>query len=178
MDIIEMLKDDYIYACCFTAATLILIKLVFEPLEKLYYAIKNRRKRNTGKRYKDYYQYKKADKQEYLTHKLLKDQEYEIYLYLKSLCDSKELLVLPKMNAENFSNLKSTNVPVDFLICNKKFNIIAGIDLNMNNKGKQVEDIFHTIKKPIFVIQTHEEIYKEQLTNIINFVYDKYVKYT
>lgn len=155
-----------------------LVKLVFEPIEKLYYKIRYRKPKNQI-RYKEYYQYKdETTTPQYNTRKLLDNAEYEFYMFFKNECENKDMIALPKIKVEQFTNLAYTEHPADFIICDQEYNVIAGIELESNvpdTKAELVEKVFHIIKKPIFRINFQNNIYQEQTRDIINFLYEKYI---
>lgn len=169
----KLFKQEIISTCIYVIAIILIVKLIFEPLEKLFHTIKNKSKYSKGILYKDYYQYK--SKQEntnnsYAVNRLLNEHEYDFYLYLQKECNNKNFLIIPKIKIEQFSTLPYTDKPVDFLICDSKLNVIAGIELDINDKKKIIERAFHKINKPIYLIDIHNPEYKEQVSNIIKFL--------
>ena len=118
---------------------------------------------------------------------LLTKAEYSFYLTLKDKCDKNNLLICPKVRMEDFINvtdkqnhskyrgyIKSRHI--DFLICDNKLRIIAGIELDdnthKNEKVKNVDElkqkIFEQISLPLFRIKMSDGYYKEQIQEIIN----------
>lgn len=169
----ELFKQEMISTCIYVIAIVFIVKLIFEPLEKLFHAIKNKSKYSKGIMYKDYYQYKTQQNytnNPYTVNKLLNEQEYQFYLHLENECNNKNFIVVPKIKVEHFSTLPYTEIPVDFLICDKKFNVMAGIELEINDNKKIIESTFHKIHKPIYLIDIHNPEYKEQVSNIIKFL--------
>lgn len=174
------MKDIY-YVTISVIIILLLVKFVFEPLERLYYKIRYRKPQNKT-RYKDYYLYKESNNtaaQQYTTKKILDDTEYDFYQFIKNECDNYDMVVLPKMKLEQFTNLVYTEQPVDFIICDQGLNIIAGIELESNSletKAELIEKTFHLIKKPIFRIKSQKDIYQEQVKDIVLFLHEKYIE--
>lgn len=118
---------------------------------------------------------------------LLTKAEYSFYLTLKDECDKNNLLICPKVRMEDFINvtdkqnhskyrgyIKSRHI--DFLICDIKLRIKAGIELDdnthKNQKVKNVDElkqkIFEQISMPLFRIKMSDGYYKDQIQKIIN----------
>lgn len=118
---------------------------------------------------------------------LLTKAEYSFYLKLKEECDKNNLLICPKVRMEDFISVtdKKNHLKyrgyikarhIDFLICDNKLHIKAGIELDDNThkqeKIKQVdnlkEKIFKQISLPLFRIKMSDGYYQEQIQKIIN----------
>lgn len=118
---------------------------------------------------------------------LLTKAEYSFYLKLKEECDKNNLLICPKVRMEDFINVtdKHNNLKyrgyikarhIDFLICDNKLHIKAGIELDDNThkqeKIKQIdklkEKIFKKISLPLFRIKMSDGYYQEQIHKVIN----------
>lgn len=118
---------------------------------------------------------------------LLTKAEYSFYIKLKEECDKNNLLICPKVRMEDFINvtdqknytkyrgyIKSRHI--DFIICDNKLHIKAGIELDDNThkkeKIKQIDElkekIFKQISLPLFRIKMSDGYYKDQIQGIIN----------
>ena len=120
---------------------------------------------------------------------LLSKAEYSIWNVLKAKCDKYDLIICPKIRMEDFINvdvkdyskrqsyrgrIKSRHV--DFLLCDKKLNILAGIEIDDNTHlkeaSKEVDEfknkVFKTINIPLYRIVLSEGYYEKQI--------DKYLK--
>ena len=140
------------------------------------YNIRNKQKNRISKEVK-YYPYK----QKYL----LTKTEYKFYKILKEKCDSKNILIFPKVRLEDFIDITSKQNKqkyrnyiksrhIDFLLCNKNLNIIAAIELddNSHNTQKAIKidefknKLFQKIGIPLNRIKVASD-YEYQINNII-----------
>ena len=119
---------------------------------------------------------------------LLTKAEYSIWNLLKAKCDKYEMIICPKIRMEDFINvdikdyskrqsyrgrIKSRHV--DFLICDKKLNILAGIEIDDNShlkeSSKEIDEfknrVFKTINIPLFRIVLNEGYYEKQIDNYL-----------
>lgn len=140
------------------------------------------KKRNVKKQkqiqqpYEPYYKEapKEPERLSYSKKKVLNKTEKEFYQFTKKECEKRNLILLAKVKPEQFTYITYTKEPVDFIICNNDFDIIAGIELEgngfSNNKEEIIEKIFHKMHLPIFRIKPNKEEYQEQIVNILNFL--------
>lgn len=117
---------------------------------------------------------------------LLSKAEYAFYNILKKKCDENNLIICPKVRMEDFLNVTDKkNIlkyrgyirsrHIDFMICNSKLFLLAGIELDdnthMNSKVAQVDEfkdkVFQTINLPLFRIRMTQGMYENQIDNII-----------
>lgn len=127
--------------------------------------------------------------QEYLPYRqkyLLSKTEYAFYNELKKQCDEKNLLICPKVRMEDFIEVTDTeNVNkyrgyiksrhIDFIICNDKLHILAGLELDDNShltKRAQETDefknqVFKVINLPLYRIRTNNT-YKSEIQKVID----------
>lgn len=131
-----------------------------------------------NEKYPDYLPYEKK--------MLLSKAEYVFYNILKKKCDENNLIICPKVRMEDFLNVtdkKNTlkyrgyirSRHIDFMICNSKLFLLAGIELDdnshQNNKVAQVDEfknkVFEIIKLPLFRIRMSQGMYESQIDNII-----------
>lgn len=105
---------------------------------------------------------------------ILNKTEKEFYEFTKVECEKRNFILLPKVKPEQFTYITYARDVADFIICNKDFELIAGIELEengfSNNKEEIIEDIFHKMKLPIFRIKPNKELYQEQVIDILNFL--------
>lgn len=118
---------------------------------------------------------------------LLTKTEYSFYNNLKPLCDNANLIICPKVRMEDFLEvtdkqhhqkyrgyIKSRHI--DFLICDNKLHMIAGIELDDKShnqeKAKQTDEfknqVFKTIDVPLYRIKVSNGMYNDQIIKIIN----------
>lgn len=124
----------------------------------------------------------------YVKKYLLTKAEYAFWGILKKRCDEKNLIICPKVRLEDFiettikdnkerlswrGRIKSRHI--DFLVCDSKLNVVAGIELDDNThynaKAKEIDDfknkVFNTIKIPLFRINMKDGYYDQQIEMII-----------
>lgn len=118
---------------------------------------------------------------------LLTKAEYSFYQTLKQECDLRNFLICPKVRMEDFIEvtdkqnymkyrgyIKSRHI--DFLLCDIKLNILAGIELDdKTHSQKDVQrvdnfknGVFNTIGIPLYRIKMSDGLYKENITKIIS----------
>lgn len=118
---------------------------------------------------------------------LLTKTEYNFYSVLKPMCDSRQLLICPKIRLEDFINVKVMDSKekmkyrgyiksrhVDFIICNNMLNILAAIELDDPShntaKAKQTDEfkneLFRSVGIPLFRIKTNSD-YNYMLNTIL-----------
>lgn len=121
---------------------------------------------------------------------LLTKTEYYFYNILKQKCDANNLLICPKVRLEDFINVKTRDYKetlkyrgyiksrhVDFIICDSKLRIIAGIELDdkSHESAKAIKtdnfknELFNTINIKLFRIKT-TNIYEKEIDNMINYI--------
>lgn len=117
---------------------------------------------------------------------LLSKTEYAFYNELKKQCDEKNLLICPKVRMEDFIEVVNTeNVNkyrgyiksrhIDFIICNDKLQILAGLELDDNShltkRAQQTDEfknqVFKVIKLPLYRIKTNNT-YKSEIQKVID----------
>ncbi len=124
----------------------------------------------------------------YKKRQLLTKTEYIFYNTLRKKCDETHLLICPKVRFEDFIEvtekeyrklqkfrgyIKSRHI--DFLICDSKLNILAGLELDdkSHNTKKAIQtdnfknNVFRKIGIPLFRIKTSQN-YKSEIQHIIN----------
>lgn len=118
---------------------------------------------------------------------LLTKPEYGFWGVLKQKCDTYGLLICPKVRIEDFVTVKSDNAKerqkyrgyvksrhIDFLLCDSKLNIIAGIELDDKSHDKDnvkkvdtlKDDVFGAIGVPLFRVKVRGN-YESQIDNIL-----------
>lgn len=117
---------------------------------------------------------------------LLTKAEYAFYQVLKPICDKKEILICPKVRMEDFleitdkKNLQKyrgyiKSRHIDFILCNSKLYMIAGIELDdkthqkdeVKEKDNFKDKVFQTINIPLYRIKMSEGEYKKQIEKIL-----------
>lgn len=125
----------------------------------------------------------------YKKKKLLTQTEYHFYMTLKEECDERNLLICPKVRMEDYIDITTNKEKqkyrgyiksrhIDFLICDKELNIIAGLELDdnsHNNPKTQKTDelknnIFKNINIPLMRVNVTSGRYREQIINILNYL--------
>lgn len=116
---------------------------------------------------------------------LLTKTEYAFYVLLKKECDKNNFLICPKVRMEDFLTvtdpdknkyrgyIKSRHI--DFIICNSKLYLLAGIELDdpshYNISSAEIDlmkdKIFEKIKLPLFRV-TVSGTYEEQIAHIMD----------
>lgn len=118
---------------------------------------------------------------------LLSKAEYAFYQILKQECDAHSFLICPKVRMEDYLDItdkqnymkyrgyiKSRHI--DFLLCDEKLNIIAGIELDDNSHSKKdtqkVDEfkngVFQAINIPLYRVKMSEGQYKDTIIKIIS----------
>lgn len=117
---------------------------------------------------------------------LLTKTEYKFYKTLKEICDQKQIIICPKVRLEDFIEVSQTENKqkyrgyiksrhVDFLLCDSKLYIKAGIELDDSShntaKAQEVDElkdnIFNAINIPLYRIKTNSQDYTAEINNII-----------
>lgn len=118
--------------------------------------------------------YRQGKAESFYEHKhLLTKAEYYFWRRLKSRCDECGFLICPKVRMEDFVNVKTDDYKlrqryrgyiksrhVDFLLCDKDLNIVAGIELDDSSHSKDnakkidglKNDVFDAIGIPLYRI--------------------------
>lgn len=132
----------------------------------------------------------------YRRRNLLTKSEYAFWRVLQSLADKNGFLICPKVRMEDFlavsaksekgrqswrGKVKSRHI--DFIICDRNLNMLAGIELD-DNSHKYNEDtiksdrfknaVFAAIKIPLYRIQANNSRYEEQISGIMKSLKNKY----
>ena len=118
---------------------------------------------------------------------LLTKPEYGFWAVLKQKCEPHGLLICPKVRIEDFVTVNCDNVKlrqryrgyvksrhIDFLLCDGKLNILAGVELDdkSHDKGnvKKVDtlkdDVFGAIGVPLYRIKTKGN-YESQIDDVL-----------
>lgn len=117
---------------------------------------------------------------------LLTKTEYTFYNILKRKCDSKNMLICPKVRMEDFLQVTDTENKmkyrgyiksrhIDFILCDNKLNMIAGLELDdrshQQEKAKEADQfkdaVFQKINTPLYRVAVGAD-YNEELDNILN----------
>lgn len=171
----------------YIAILIIIWAILLSPIIILIIGIKKRKKKKQNTEFKTYtendkiYPYKKK--------KLLTQTEYHFYMTLKEECDERNLLICPKVRMEDYIDITTNKEKqkyrgyiksrhIDFLICDKELNIIAGLELDdnsHNNPKTQKTDelknnIFKNINIPLMRVNVTSGRYREQIINILNYL--------
>ena len=104
----------------------------------------------------------------YIRKNLLTDTEHQFYRILKGKCDQNNIIVCPKVRLEDFINVTVNENKlkyrgyirsrhVDFILCDRNLNIIAGVELDDNShksvEARKIDDfknkLFYTIRIPL-----------------------------
>ncbi len=119
---------------------------------------------------------------------LLSKTEYAFYNELKKQCDEKNLLICPKVRMEDFievTDAENTNKyrgyiksrHIDFIICDDKLRILAGLELDDNShltkRVQQTDEfknqVFKAINLPLYRIRTtNNNIYENEIQKVID----------
>lgn len=118
---------------------------------------------------------------------LLTKAEYAFYKILKEKCDNRNLIICPKVRMEDFvkvTDKKNTlkyrgyikSRHIDFLLCNSKLYILAGIELDDNSHQKSEvqkvdefkNEVFKKIGLPLYRVKMSKGNYNEQIEIILN----------
>lgn len=118
---------------------------------------------------------------------LLTKTEYNFYKILKNICEQKNIIICPKVRLEDFIEVNQSENKqkyrgyiksrhVDFLLCDTKLYIKAGIELDdiSHNSVKAQEtdelknNIFKAINIPLYRIKTNTSNYITEINNIIS----------
>lgn len=120
--------------------------------------------------------------------KLLSSAEYYFWLPLKNKCDENNFIICPKVRLEDFINVSNNDFKIrqkyrgfiksrhiDFLICDSKLNILAGIELDdSSHKQENVKktdsfknNVFKQVGIPLFRIKVDSKKYNDELDAII-----------
>lgn len=123
----------------------------------------------------------------YAPKNLLTKAEYSFYNVLKVKCDNNNLLICPKVRMEDFISvtdkqnymkyrgyIKSRHI--DFILCDNKLHIIAGIELDDNShnqpKAKNTDEfknqVFAKIGLPLYRVKISDGMYETKIENILN----------
>lgn len=117
---------------------------------------------------------------------LLTRTEYTFYSILKQKCDSKNILICPKVRMEDFLQVTDTENKmkyrgyiksrhIDFILCDNKLNMIAGLELDdrshQQERAKEADQfkdaVFQKINIPLYRVAVGAD-YKEELDYILN----------
>lgn len=117
---------------------------------------------------------------------LLTKTEYNFYKILKDTCEQKNIIICPKVRLEDFIEVNQSENKqkyrgyiksrhVDFLLCDTKLYIKAGIELDDTShnsiKAQETDElknnIFKAINIPLYRIKTNTSNYITEINNII-----------
>ena len=122
----------------------------------------------------------------YAKKNLLSRYEYIFYSNLEEKCEPESLIICPKVRLEDIltvtdkensfkwrNYIKSRHI--DFLICDKNMNVLAGIELDdrshktekAQNSDRFKNNIFIQIKTPLYRINSEKGSFENQIDNII-----------
>ena len=120
---------------------------------------------------------------------LLTPTEYRFWTELKAVCDAKKLLICPKVRMEDFiqvnvssyaekqkyrSKIKSRHI--DFMLCDNKLQILAGIELDDKSHNKEEaqkndefkNQVFFNLGLPLYRVKVKSENYADEIEQIMN----------
>ena len=119
---------------------------------------------------------------------LLTGAEYAFWKKLKPVTDEYDLILCPKVRMEDFIQVNENDFKkkqhyrgkiksrhIDFILCDSKLNILAGVELDDNSHKKasvrEVDDMknmaFQALKLPLFRIVMSKGDYDKQIESII-----------
>jgi hypothetical protein len=123
----------------------------------------------------------------YTSRYLLTKTEYAFYRLLKEKCDGYGFLICPKVRLEDFIAVTNTKQMgkyrgyiksrhVDFLICDSKLHILAGLELDDDSHNRREarrtdefkNRLFAKIGIPLYRIKTVPEDYERQIERMLS----------
>ena len=118
---------------------------------------------------------------------LLSKAEYYFWRCLKAKCDMRGFIVCPKVRIEDFVTIKCDDYTtrqkyrgyiksrhIDFLICDRDLNLLAGVELDDGSHGKDnakkvdalKNDVFGAINLPLFRVKAGRN-YDKEIDNLL-----------
>lgn len=119
---------------------------------------------------------------------ILTKTEYSFYMTIKPLCDKYNIIICPKVRLEDITTVKKDTENklkyrgyiksrhIDFIICDGKLHILAGLELDDNsheNNANQIKGdnfknkLFETIGIKLFRVKVSEGDYTTQFNSIL-----------
>lgn len=131
---------------------------------------------------------KEPDIYPYEKKNILTKAEYSFYMTIRPLCDMYNIIICPKVRLEDIAEVKKDtdnklkyrgyvkSRHIDFMLCDNKLHILAGLELDDNTHKNNVDQIksdnfknklFETIGLTLFRVKMSEGDYTAQFNNIL-----------
>lgn len=120
---------------------------------------------------------------------LLTPTEYRFWTELKAVCDTKSFLICPKVRMEDFIQVNLSSYTekqryrgkiksrhIDFMLCDNKLKILAGIELDDKSHNKEEaqkndefkNQVFFNLGLPLYRVKVKSENYAAEIEQIMN----------
>lgn len=148
----------------------------------------NTRKRDNNEKNIKTKDNKEPDIYPYEKKNILTKAEYSFYMTIRPLCDMYNIIICPKVRLEDIAEVKKDtdnkfkyrgyvkSRHIDFMLCDNKLHILAGLELDDNTHKNNVDQIksdnfknklFETIGLTLFRVKMSEGDYTVQFNNIL-----------
>lgn len=131
---------------------------------------------------------KRVQTMPYVKKNLLTKTEYEFWNILRNECSKYNIIICPKVRMEDFIDVTAEDFStkqsyrgkiksrhIDFILCDNKLNILAGLELDDNSHlstDAKITDefknnVFRRINIPLYRVPVNRKDYTQQINNIL-----------